>query len=552
MVRLPVVLTLAMGLAALAVAESGDEGEKAFQALCGNEYKRVLATPDTADDVALATQLLGVAKAPDVEAALFAVLCQRIYELAAKAPGGYPAAIAAMQLLAEKSPEARADSLEKIATIRQRQFDLARRDARAEAGEALVEALLAAADAKESKGSEAEGLLLRRAMGVAASVGLPTKNDIQKQVDRNAFRMRQRKQVAELRKRLEAGPEDAASRKEAVRLCLVDLDDPAEAARFLDESIDESTRKYVPAAAKGVSAAPELACLELGQWYHGLAASAVPMSKPAMLQRAQAYLERFLELHQAADARRLMAENTLATVQEELARFGTASAAPLERNLVLGVRFFRQREGPLLDSRRKPVALVGDYKWADDDAFEKPTQTVEFRKAGATWPNEPAFMLRTGSITTWAKHAGDQMTALVCKGLPGQSGNIDYGVFIQGGKLCSYMGFPATSGIPIMTQAAVPANRWSFIAFSWDEKRMAFWLDGTPVAILPLKVPLKLTDGRLEVGIDTPGDVEYFRGRMAAVHLYNVFLSDKQVKDLMKYEAQFMKMRAPAPGPSSK
>jgi hypothetical protein len=276
------------------------------------------------------------------------------------------------------------------------------------------------------------------------------------------------------------------------------------------------------------------------------------MSKPAMLQRAQAYLERFLELHQAADARRLMAENTLATVQEELARFLTGPAGPLERNLVLGVWFFRQREGPLLDSRRKPVALVGDYKWADDDAFEKPTQTVEFRKAGATWPNEPAFMLRTGSITTWAKHAGDQMTALVCKGLPGQSGNIDYGVFIQGGKLCSYMGFPATSGIPIMTQAAVPANRWSFIAFSWDEKRMAFWLDGTPVAILPLKVPLKLTDGRLEVGIDTPGDVEYFRGRMAAVHLYNVFLSDKQVKDLMKYEAQFMKMRAPAPGPSSK
>jgi hypothetical protein len=394
---------------------------------------------------------------------------------------------------------------------------------------------------------------LRKAFVAAKAVKSDRQDEIQGRIDLATMRERLRKRVSDLKARLAANPQNVAARTEALRLCLVDLDDPGGAATFLNESCDETMRKYVPAAAKGVGAAPELACRELGQWYRGLAGDAQALSKPAMLTRARDYLERFLELHTAQDANRLLADQVLATLQEQLSKLEQGTAAPLERNLVLGVWFFRQREGPLVDSRRKPVAIQGEWRWVADEDFERPTQAVEFRQAGAVWPNEPAFMLRTGTITAWVKCAADGLNPVVCKGLPGYgTGHLDYGIQITGGKLCSYIGWPARLN-PLVTDAAAPMNRWNFLAFSWDEKRVAFWLDAKAVGVFPIPSPLKLTDGRLEVGIDTPGSTEYFRGRMAAVHLYNVFFTDKQVAELAKFEAQFMKLRpGPPPGPAKR
>ena len=68
-----------------------------------------------------------------------------------------------------------------------------------------------------------------------------------------------------------------------------------------------------------------------------------------------------------------------------------------------------------------------------------------------------------------------------------------------------------------------------------------------------MPTPLKLTEGRFEIGVNSPGDPEYFVGCMAGVHLYNVFLTDKQVAELAKFEAQFMKLRpGPPPGPAKR
>jgi len=539
---------------AAAIAESADEAERVFQALCGPEYKRVMAARDPSGAVALAATLLAASRATDVQPALFALLCERTYELGARHASGYATAVDAMELLAAKAPDRKADCLEKIIVIRQRQFDAARKDARTGEADILAETILAAADAKTPTGSEAEGILLRRALAVASAAGLEARTEIQTRINRNAMRQRGRKQAADLKARLAAGSLDAAARKEAVRLCLVDLDDPAEAATFIDESVDESLRKRVPAAAKGVGAAPELACTELGQWYHGLAADAAPVAKAPMLARSRQYLERFLELHAAQDATRMLVEQVLAGVQDEIAKLTPVAIGPMDRNLVLGVWLFRQQAAPLRDSRKRPVTIQGDWGWMADDGFEKPTEVAEFRKAGVIWPNEPAFMLRAGGATAWVKIAGEDAGGpLFCKGIPGRPGHEDYGLSIgAGGRPASGTGWPDI-GRAYSSTGTVAANRWSFVAFSWDERRLAFWVDGKPAGVVPLTLPLKLTEGRLEIGMDSPGEVEYFRGRMAALRLYNLPLNDKQVADLMKFEARFMKLRpaiAPAAAPA--
>ncbi|MCX5674922.1 MAG: HEAT repeat domain-containing protein [Planctomycetota bacterium] len=137
------------------------------------------------------------------------------------------------------------------------------------------------------------------------------------------------KQAAQLKQRLQANPKDGVSRGALVRLLLIEMDNPDEAAQYVGEGADADMRKYVPAAAKGVAAAPELACLALGQWYHGLVVKADLTAKPAMLARAIAYYERFLALHTAEDASRSQAAAALAKAHESLDKWQETIKAAL-------------------------------------------------------------------------------------------------------------------------------------------------------------------------------------------------------------------------------
>jgi formylglycine-generating enzyme required for sulfatase activity len=240
-------LALAAVLLAVSVPLAADEAADTFNKLYGDDLKRVAATPSTADDVALARQLLEAAGKVANQKALLTLLCEKAHELAIKDPTGYPTAKAAMDLLAASAAEKKVESL---------------------------------------------------------------------QVE---------KQIAALKARLSVDPKDASSRKEIVRLYLVEMDNPAEAAKFLNEAMDAATRKYVPAAAKPVEEAPEAACTEMGDWYRGLADQATaPASKGAMLERAKAYYTRFVDLHKADDVARAGATLMLMKIDDALAKLGPA------------------------------------------------------------------------------------------------------------------------------------------------------------------------------------------------------------------------------------
>jgi len=116
-------------------------------------------------------------------------------------------------------------------------------------------------------------------------------------------------------------------REKLVRLYLVDKNDPEEAAKHLEGVADVTLRKYVSAAAKPLEELPEPLCLELGDWYMTLSDSTpMPSSKAALLTRAAAYYQRFLELHTADDSTR--AKATFALKELRQAENSLAKAKP--------------------------------------------------------------------------------------------------------------------------------------------------------------------------------------------------------------------------------
>ncbi len=313
-------------LLSLAVPIRADEAADTFNKLYADGLKRVVATPSPADDVALAKQMLEDAKKAGDQPAFLTLLCEKAHELAIKDTTGYPTAEAAMKLLAASVPEKKVEALQKIAAIHQRAYATARGDAKAKAGEALIDTLKGLAEAQTAAGdADGAGATLKQALAIATAIKSENRAAIQAQLAGLASQQQVAKQIAPLKAKLAADPKDASSRKEIVRLYLVELNNPAEAARFVDETLDEATRKYVPAAAKPVEDAPEAECTELGDWYKGLADQAsTPASKAAMLGHAQAYYQRFLVLHTAADPGRTAASLTLKRIEDALAKLGTA------------------------------------------------------------------------------------------------------------------------------------------------------------------------------------------------------------------------------------
>jgi len=336
MVRFRILLLAGLTVPVLALDAPADEATEAFDSLYGNDMKAVAATPDTADDLALAAKLLEAAGATTTHPALAVVLCDNAYNLATKDPKGATTAVQAMDLAARKAPEKQLAFLAKAVAVRQGQYDAASGTGQTGAGNDLIGALLqlgsALADARDADAAEKT---YQRALLVANAIKTPLADVVQEHLDGLAARRKTAIQIKVLKEAVEADPANTSARSALVRLYTIEMDDPAEAAKYLDESSDATFRKYVPAAAKGVSKAPELACMDLGEWYRGLASESTSAARKALLKRAQAYYERFLQLHETDDLSRSQAVLALSKVNDALAgpaaAVGAAAAAKGEK-----------------------------------------------------------------------------------------------------------------------------------------------------------------------------------------------------------------------------
>jgi len=332
MPRIPLlVLPLAAWLTAFPPPAFGEASEKAkedaakaaevVQSVYGEDLKRVAATKDPGDDVALASRLLGAAKAAENQPALLALLCERAADLGLADPRGFDTALAAADLLAAKVPQQAALAQDTVVAVRQRQYDLGRGVDKAAAGDKLIDALTQASAAGTAAGDwEKAGKCVRQAATVAHAIRSDKAPTLEAQAKGLVHRQQVALRVGQLKTQVKAAPSNRQAREQLIRLLVVELDNPAAAAAYVDESCDDALRKFVPAAARPVGDAPELACLELGEWYRGLAAAAGtrPAGKAATLERATAYYRRFLDLHTSTDLDRTRVDLTLKKVAADL------------------------------------------------------------------------------------------------------------------------------------------------------------------------------------------------------------------------------------------
>ena len=255
MSRIAVLILLSLAMFSLPVSAADTEAQKkaedAFDSLYGADVKRVRATRDTADDAALAAKLLAAARAVEAQPEFLAILCTNACELAAADPKGYETAQAVCDLAIEKAPSAAGACQDTIVTMRRRQYDTARGDAKAQACDALIDALAASADTR-LRGGDTEGAHARllKAATLARQTRSQKADAVEAQLKTITARQKSAAEAERLKKQVEADPANAKARDPLVRLLVVDLDSPAEAAKYVDESSDATLKKFVPAAAQ--------------------------------------------------------------------------------------------------------------------------------------------------------------------------------------------------------------------------------------------------------------------------------------------------------------
>jgi tetratricopeptide (TPR) repeat protein len=301
-------------------ASEAENAQKAFDTLYGADIKQAMSTRDAAKAVALAAKLLESAKAAENQPELMALLCTKTCELGAMDPKGYDTAQEATDLLVSKAPDVAGPCQEAFVAIRQRQYDAARGDAKTQAGEDLVDALLALAATHTRTGkAEEAGKPLNKALAVAKTIKSLRTETIDAQAKAHADSLRIAAELARLKRLVEADPANTKARDQLVTLLVMGFDNPAEAAKYLTDASDATLKKFVPAATRPVADAPELACMDFTDWYTKLAAAAGSAGKAAMYARAVQYGERYLELHTATDLERTRVELMVKKAREAVA-----------------------------------------------------------------------------------------------------------------------------------------------------------------------------------------------------------------------------------------
>ncbi len=303
-------------LAVTVTPATAQSDQETFRSLYEGRIKSVTATPDRTDDVALANELLAVARTISGQEAMLTLLCDAAYDLAGRSPGGYATAVEAQQLLAEEVRGRRADAHEKLTAILTRQLATGPAEERERAGVSLIELLLVIGEEQAGMKSFAQAqAAFRRAVTVAAQMRSPMAETARSRLEWAVAQDRSLKQLARLDERLLKDANDHETAREIVMIHVMDFDDPAAAQAYLSRVKDEQLASLVALASKSIDALESDQAMTLGDWYR--AASAMPQHRfsATPLARAEKYYRRYLNVEYSANVQRTKAELMLKEIQ---------------------------------------------------------------------------------------------------------------------------------------------------------------------------------------------------------------------------------------------
>ena len=137
---------------------------------------------------------------------------------------------------------------------------------------------------------------------------------------KRALHMRKVQQQIDLaEKQLKGDPNDAAARAALIKMYLVEYDNPAQAAKYLNDDVDETLRTYIPLAIVKPFEVKTSACKEMAKWYgQVLAKDASLHAKPNMLRHGAIYCDRYLDSPKRDSKEALLLEVIKRNLQKEL------------------------------------------------------------------------------------------------------------------------------------------------------------------------------------------------------------------------------------------
>lgn len=85
-----------------------------------------------------------------------------------------------------------------------------------------------------------------------------------------------------------------------------------------------------------------------------------------------------------------------------------------------------------------------------------------------------------------------------------------------------------------ISSISIPLNEWHFVALTWNGDSAKIYIDGKAdrVSNVKLKGILTLNNSNLYIGADFPGTVEYFKGSLDDIRIYNRAINQSEVNAL--------------------
>ena len=509
-----------------------------FDSLFAAEIKRAKTSRDTADDVNLAKQMLALVKRPGTPPDLIVLAADAAADLGSKVFECLPIAIEAMELLASKVPAQRDAAVDQLITLRQTLYARSRGPEREAAGRRLVETLVSVGDDRYDAFDFAKAAAAyRRAADTAAALKMFDQPSIQAKFLQAAARQTVLARADSLAKQLETNPGDTATRDALLRLYLVELDSPDQAAKFLDADRTAGLDgKLILLAGMTPGNLPEAACRKLADWYAGLADQAPPQAKAAMLIRSITYLETYLAKHDAADAARLEASLLLKGAEEKLAKIMPRSRVPAGAVAVLsfdkstlfdaeGRKFVRDLSGqgnhgalhgaaPVKGIAGEGLLFDGDESYVD--LGNKPSLQITGSQTIALWL-APALL--RGRRNPYNKAYGGEGTMTL-----EPTGAVNYYYGQGGGNAEPYVALA-------MTDSLKP-EVWTHLVLVRDfaAKKVAWFKDGKKVSEAPAAYT-SVTASKLPLSLGK-GYAGAFAGKLDEFALFNRALTEREVQQL--------------------
>lgn len=293
-----IVLCLAMlgGLAnPKANADDVAEARKLFDALYGENLKTARATGGFDDDLVVCKDLLKVIDDVKEHPALITLICQEVYDTTASRPEGYATAVSAAKAMAQHVESKKTDALDMAVAVLRKQFARSKLNDKTTVGRELVGTLTELAQWHEEKGDLTSAVTTYKQAVLVARVGkLDNLKELTALQERAQHRHSQKSKLKELEEQLlrDASRSDIA--KKLVMIHLVELDDPAEAKRFVVRAKDETLKKIVELIAKPSKSLKGKDLATLGDWYHQQGKLAKGDQRYALNVKAASYFGRFV------------------------------------------------------------------------------------------------------------------------------------------------------------------------------------------------------------------------------------------------------------------